>query len=66
MWPRKANVPSRPKVRSGNELNLSNLAGALVDRAAAGEARGGRMTGCSCPQLQKQRCMGTDVDQRQT
>lgn len=46
MWPCKANVPSRAKVRSGNELNLSNLTGALADGAAAGEARGGRMTGC--------------------
>lgn len=46
MWLHKANVPSGAKVRSGNELNLSNLAGALADGAAAGEARGGRMTGC--------------------
>lgn len=46
MWARTANVPLRAKVRSGNELNLSNLAGVLVDGAAAGEERGGRMTGC--------------------
>lgn len=46
MWARKVTVPSRARMRSGNELNLSNLGGALVDRAAAGEAQGGRMTGC--------------------